>query len=138
MLKIELFYPIFDKNNEENKKVERICAFYEQIVNNCKIFAQEALFDKIKAEYASLCRSGERRKFKKYIYRFKCSADTENENEPYVFVRVRASLLRAGRVIASNEILHKWDVLNGTILRENKDAEKVLTADKPLDKEKHI
>ena len=61
------------ENEEKDGKVARISDFYSEIVNNCKKYAEEVLFKKIKNEYAEKGSSGERRGFKKYLYKNKLS-----------------------------------------------------------------
>lgn len=124
LLKIELLYPVFTSNDKNKGKVERINRFYDEIVNNCKNYADGALFDKIASEYGETGPE-KRRKFKKYIYRLECRAKEEVE-KGVVYVQVEAKLLRSGRVIGSNCLLHKWDARRARLYppKKKKEAKK--------------
>lgn len=135
LLKIELLYPIFTSNDKIKSKVEQINRFYDEIVNNCKNYACGALFDKIASEYGETGLGG-RRKFKKYIYRLECGVRDEDE-EGVLCVRIEAKLLRSGRVIGSNCLLHKWDVRRALLFSPKKKKE-TKKRDKRLDKRERV
>jgi len=110
LLKIEINGLEISENEEKDGKVARISDFYSEIVNNCKKYAEEVLFKKIKNEYAEKGSSGERRGFKKYLYKIEACARVE-DGALSVFIDV--SLSRAGVTIKKRNFYHRWDVDRG-------------------------
>lgn len=113
LLKIEVTHFYFPKNNEIEGKVERIEEFYEEIVNNCKNYAEGALWERIKREFDESVSSGEGRKFKKYLFKVECKAKPEQET---LEVEFDAGLSRAGRLLEETKFCHVWDVNRALIV----------------------
>lgn len=113
LLKIEIKTVDIIKNEEKECKVERVVRFCQEIVNNCKNYAEGRLFDIIKAEYKKIADEGCGRDFKKYVYRISCDL---SEGEEYALIAIEAALLRSGRVIKQKSISRKWDLKRGVLV----------------------
>ncbi len=113
LLKIEIIGLEYAKNGETDEKVERIVCFYDEIVNNCKKYAEEVLSAKIKGEYDESVSTGEGRRFKKYLYRTECEASEYNGE---LFVNVRMTLTRVGSVLKEKRVGHVWELKSGLLI----------------------